>query len=205
MVHERPLVAIIDRHPLIRDAIERVATEWIDGRVVASVSTPSDLERHRAPVDLCVIDPAQPGVGGPTTISVLRRSARTARVVVVTDHDDPDYALVCHRRGATGFVSKRASLAGVGEVLQGAMQGRLSFPSSTWSATPAAPVLLPLTAREAEVLGLLADGLRVTDIAERLGISVKTVSTHKVRLQDKLGVRSTAQIVPRASAVGLLP
>lgn len=200
-----PLVAIVDHHPLVRDALSRIAEEAITGRVVASVGTVGELERRRTVVDLCIIDPAQPGVGGPSTIAALRRGSRAARVAVVTDRDDPDYALVCHRRGASGFVSKRAPSATVGEMLVGVMQGRTTFPSSTWAANPADPILLPLTEREYEVLRLLSDGLRVTDIARRLDISVKTVSTHKVRLQDKLGVRTTAQIVPRAAAVGLLP
>lgn len=198
-------IAVLDMHPLIRAALARLAATRLAGCTVVEAGSWDELRNHSSAVHLCTIDPAQPGVGGPSSIVAVTRAWKGVRVVVVTDHDSPDYVMTCRRRGAVGFVSKRAPLDTIGDCLDTVIAGNTVFPAGGPSTATGQFFNPVLTERELQVLRLLADGMRVTDIARQLSLSVKTVSTHKVRLQDKLGALGTAQIVPRALAAGVLP
>jgi DNA-binding NarL/FixJ family response regulator len=125
------------------------------------------------------------------------------RIVVVSMHDDPDIVTTAIQNGALGYVSKASSIDILQEAIAHAHQGRrfldpaLVAPIVAKRALPSTPIwdAAELTKREREVFVLLCNGQRVSDIAATLCLSIKTISTHKVRLMDKLKVNSNAELI----------
>jgi DNA-binding NarL/FixJ family response regulator len=150
-------------------------------------------------VDVCTLDLSLPGTSGLDGIGALKAKWPQVRILVLTVHGEDTHAPVCAERGAAGFLSKSAPPSEIRAVISTLAAGGRHFP-------PLAE--LPggghYTTRELEVLRMLHRGQRVTDIARAFGVSVKTISTHKMSLQKKLGAANTAQILERARAQGLL-
>ena len=199
-------IVIIDDHPLVREGLARVIGQRDDFSVVGEVDSIEaalqlDLER----VDVCTLDLSLPGVGGLEGMHALRERWPGVRLLVLTVHPEDTHAAACAQRGAAGFLPKSASPNEIRTAIAGVADGGQYFSETALAAIVQRREQVPLTTRELEVLRLLARGQRITDIAHQLGVSVKTVSTHKMRLQHKLGASSTAQIVVIARQRGVLP
>ena len=200
-------VLVIDDHPLVREGLEGIIDGHSACRVVGSadsVETAVALDLDR--VDVCTLDLSLPGISGIEGITALRSRWPSARVLIVTMYPESSHAASCLQRGAAGFVSKGASPDVIRTAVTRVAGGDKYFSADSLvvgaSHTGGSPVL---SSRELEVLRLLADGARITDIATRLGLSIKTASAHKMRLQRKLGASNTAQIVVIARERGVLP
>jgi DNA-binding NarL/FixJ family response regulator len=199
-------IVIIDDHPLVREGLARVIGQRDDFSVVGEVDSIEaalqlDLER----VDVCTLDLSLPGVGGLEGMYALREQWPGVRLLVLTVHPEDTHAAACAQRGAAGFLPKSASPNEIRTAIASVADGGQYFSETALAAIVQRREQVPLTTRELEVLRLLAHGHRITDIAHQLGVSVKTVSTHKMRLQHKLGASSTAQIVVIARQRGVLP
>lgn len=201
-------VLVVDDHPLVREGLERVLSSQPSQRVVASVDSIEaalalDLDR----VDVCTLDLSMPGgVGGLEGIAELQARWPGVRVLVVSMHPESTHAPACLHRGAAGFVSKSASPDVIRRAVASVAAGGQYFsPTSLAAIATGAAGAASLSPRELEVLRMLADGERITDIATALHLSIKTASAHKMRLQRKLGAANTAQIVVIARAQGVLP
>jgi DNA-binding NarL/FixJ family response regulator len=162
---------------------------------------------------VALVDISMPGSGGIKAIERIRQAVPATRVLVLTMHDVPAYLRAALAAGASGYVVKRAAdsdlLAAIREVHRGrtvldpelaacVVQGGLrrrgtSGPSPT----------TPLSQREQEVLELVAQGYTNQQIADHLGLSVKTVETYRARLVEKLGLQSRAELVRYALDSGL--
>lgn len=174
-------VMVVDDHPLVREGLKRllsgagIQVAWEAGTAREALRT-----LRRASPDLVLWDWALPDGGLPPLRELLGRGLK---VLVLTAF--PDHRLVkCLRElGVRGFVAKTASPREIVAAVREAASGGEVFP-----ATP------PLTEREEEILKLLAKGLRNVEIAEELGISVKTVENHLERLKAKIGCCTTAAL-----------
>jgi two-component system response regulator NreC len=164
-----------------------------------------------------LLDLSMPGTRSTQTIEQVVRMAPSARVLVLTMHDDAVYMQAALRAGASGYIVKKAAdielltairavhhgrtfvdLTRPGEPPPGAELGRVSRDS------PAGGHTKPLSQRETEVLQLLAQGHTNQEAADRLAVSVKTIEKHRKRLSDKLGLKTRAQLFRFAVEVGLL-
>lgn len=201
MAPERPIgVVIIDDHPLVREGLRRV----IDGRrgarlVAEAASVDEALALPLDDVDVFTLDLSLPGTSGLDGIPLLRAKWPAAKILVLTVHGADTHAPLCAERGADGFLSKSAPPSEIRSVVAELAAGGRHFPAGALAVEPGR-----YTSRELEVLRMLDHGQRVTDIARAFGVSVKTISTHKMSLQKKLGAANTAQILERARAQGLL-
>lgn len=198
-------IVIVDDHPLVREGLARVMADDATFRVVGEAES---VERALAlpvdDVDVVTLDLSLPGLGGVDGISVLGERWPTAGILVLTVHREDTHAAACAQRGAAGFLSKDATPGEIRAAVTAIATG-----GQYYSATALAAILgghdeVRLSGRELEVLHALAAGQRITDIAAQLGVSVKTASTHKMRLQRKLGANNTAQILTLARNRGLL-
>lgn len=204
-------VVLADDHEIVRSGLrlllesdDAIAVVAEAGEVGATVEA---VERLRP--DVLVLDLHMPGEPSLAAIPRLRASCPDTAVVVLTAQRDPSYAGEALRLGATGYVPKEAAgrhlleairtVAGGGTYLEPQLGARLA--ATTAAAAGAAP---ELSTRELEVLRLIARGLTNREIAERLYLSVRTVESHRARIQRKLGRARRSDLVDYALERGLI-
>jgi DNA-binding NarL/FixJ family response regulator len=203
---------LVDDHALVRSAV-RQALSAPDIEVVGEASTANDallLAPQLAP-DVLLLDLNLPGTSGLTLLRELGPRLPNTRIVMLTISDDRRDLLDAVRNGAAGYLTKDLSPEALQRAVRGIRSGdlamsramaadviqQLASATNRPSATASHASLPDVSAREREVLALLADGLTDREIAGRLGISPRTVETHVGSLLSKLGVRNRAQAARR--------
>jgi DNA-binding NarL/FixJ family response regulator len=157
-----------------------------------------------------VTDLSMPGVTGLDALTRLAAERLPSRVIVLTMHHDADLAALAMRSGASGYLLKESAgeelLVAIRQVLQGRMYLAAALTKSIMERLSARdPAVAPrLTPRQREVLALLVKGQRMKEIAANLGLSTRTVESHKYEMMDVLGLHSTAELVRYALAKGLI-
>ena len=205
-------VVVADDHHLVRQSVVRaVAIE--DGiEVVAEAPDGAEALRLVAELapELVVLDIAMPGMDGLTVAERLRSDHPATRILFLSMHDDDESLRRAMALGADGFVSKSASIDELLEALQTVADGRSYLSPGVASrvldiaAGRSSASSVGLTAREREILELLAAGSRPGEIADNLFLAVKTVKNHLTSIYQKLGVETGAQAVAEAYRIGLV-
>jgi DNA-binding NarL/FixJ family response regulator len=211
-------VLIVDDHPVFRDGLAGLLATLPGIEVAGAAGTAEDALaaiRQTAP-DVVLMDINLPGASG---VEATRRAAQIApgtAVLVVTMVDDDDTVFAALAAGARGYILKGASADEIAAALRTVAAGGAVFGAGVASRllarTPArlsGPVTPPrpddLTAREREVLDLLAEGASNQQIARSLGISLKTVQNHVSRILDKLQAADRTQAALRARGISPQP
>jgi two-component system, NarL family, response regulator NreC len=207
-------VLLADDHALMRDGLRGMLDAQPDMEVVGEAADGAEAVQKAVETrpDVALVDITMPS-GGIGTIERMRQACPGTRVLVLTMHDTPAYLRSALAVGASGYVVKRAAdselLSAIRTVHRGhtvldsdlavmAVHGSPSRrPAGGQGAAP------PLSAREREVLDLVAQGYTNQQIGERLGLSIRTVETYRSRLVEKLGLRSRADLVRYALDSGL--
>ncbi|KKB02731.1 response regulator [Pantoea anthophila] len=193
---------IIDDHPLARLAIRMLLEK--DGHSVVAESDSADdvvslVRQHGAGALIMDID--LPGISGTEAIALLRAANIRVPVIVMSGKNPAYYTQLSMKAGANGFISKQNSLADLSQAVSAVFSGYGYFPlrmHETWEesvADPDADRLKLLSKREFEVLRYLGEGREIVNIAARMEISNKTVSTYKARLMEKLGLKNQRDLL----------
>jgi DNA-binding NarL/FixJ family response regulator len=159
--------------------------------------------------DVIVTDVSMPVMSGLDALRRLKAERIDARVILLTMHADPKIATEALKAGASGFLVKQAAGDELVTAIEDVLQGRTYVtPLITKDVIEALSTAGgkdhgTLTPRQQEVLRLLADGKRMKEIASTLGLSIRTVETHKYEMMQALGVGSTAELVRYAIRHGL--
>jgi DNA-binding NarL/FixJ family response regulator len=192
-------VLIADDHNIVRDGLKRILTATADIEVVAeAASGDAALSQVKAgEFDVVVLDMSMPGLSGLDLIKRLRIEKPKLRILVLSMHAERQYAARVLKAGAAGYLNKDSAADALVAAIRKVAAGGMHIPEAAAAGllAPERPAHEALSDREFEVLRLLVEGLGPTEIAERLHLSVKTVSTHKTRIQEKLNVGSTAELV----------
>jgi len=209
-------VVIADDHAVVRQGI-RIVLEEIPGLEVVAEAADGDaalkLTLQHEP-DVVVLDVTMPGKTGLEVAKALRDAGQKVRILILSMHDDPEYVLQAVRAGADGDVLKDVAPAELRRAIASVSQGREFF---TERITHQLSVGLraeleseqkrsrveSLTAREVEVLLRIADGRTNREIGEELGISPRTVETHRERVMTKLRIRTVAGLTRLVVEQGL--
>lgn len=206
-------VFIVDDHAIMREGIKRVLSETAEMRVVGEAGSAQEaLARLCASeVDIVVLDLALPDVSGLDFLQRLRALHPALGILVLSMHSDDEYGVRALSAGASGFLNKASP---PNELIRAVrvVAGGQKYVSSVTAQRLAEHVDRSarrrrhdrLSDREFQVLCLVADGKSSTEIARQLGLSVKTVSTFRSRIFEKLGLRSTAEMTRYAVAHGLV-
>jgi len=192
-------VLLADDHKIVRDGLKRILAATADIEVAAEAADGDEVLRlvRAGDHDVAVLDMSMPGLSGPALIKRLKEEKPKLRVLVLSMHAERQYAARVLKAGASGYLNKdSAAEALVGAIRKIAAGGVHIGEAAAASLLQGAPSgHEALSDREFEVLRLLVEGLGPTEIGERLHLSVKTVSTHKTRILEKLGLGSTAELV----------
>lgn len=208
-------ILLADDHAVLRAGLRMLIDAQPDMEVAAECGDGEQTVREAAAEkpDVAIVDLAMPGMSGVEVIHRLRERGDAVRVLVLTMHDDPAYARAAVAAGAAGYVTKDVDASEVLAAIRAVHRGRtyLQFAhrieereAERPAPTPARASRPLLSAREQQVLELLARGYTNRQAGERLSLSVKTVETYRARLGEKLGLRTRADLVRFAMQLGLL-
>lgn len=201
---------IADDHPVLRAGLKHILAESGDVHLVGEVADGNELMAHLATneYDIVVLDMVMPGLCGVELIKALTTAKPFLPILVLSTHKEDLYAVRAIRAGASGYLCKdNAANCLVDAIRKVAAGGKWVTPSVVAQLTHEADDVTRhslLSNRELEVFLLILAGKSVTEIAERLTLSVKTISTHKVRIKAKLGLASVSEWVCYALNHGLM-
>lgn len=205
-------IVIADDHAIVREGLKRIVTSAEDMTVVGEASNGTEVMRQvrESDFDVLVLDLSMPGRSGMELIKLVRYEKPKLRILVLSMHEELQYAVRSIKSGASGYLTKESApmqlmqvlrkiaaggafiSTGVAEQLAlGSMLGSTSAPHER------------LTDREFEVFRLIAIGMSVTDIAGRLNLSAKTISTHKANLMQKMNLQNQTELIRYAIKHGV--
>lgn len=210
---DKPMrVALCDDHAVVRSGLRRILEDEADIEVVGEAGSADEAvalaQRHRP--DVFVMDLGMPGEGGIAATKRLRELNPPPLVLVLTMHEDVAYLREALAAGAAGYVLKSAADVDLVQALRViGSGGRYVHPTMGAALLdPPAPAesaseRLGLSVREIEVLRMLALGHTNPEIASTLHLSVRTVETHRANVQQKLGLRTRAELARFVRQSGL--
>jgi DNA-binding NarL/FixJ family response regulator len=208
-------VLLADDHALVRAGIRSLLSAMAEVEVVGEASSGEEaleLAQRQHP-DVVLMDIAMRGITGLEAAAAMRERLPAVRVVILSMHSGEEYVLQALRAGAAGYLLKDAATGELELALRSVMRGESwlspavsrqvveGYVQRTGGET--APEVL--TARQREVLRLVAGGKSTKEIAFFLNLSVKTVETHRAQIMDRLGIRDVAGLVRYALRTGLVP
>ncbi len=198
----RPRVLIADDHKLLADAFvnlleneAEVVGKVLDGRALLK-------EAPRLKPDIIVLDISMPKLNGLEAGEQLKKMMPDVKLIFLTMHEDPDLAVEDFRLGASGYLLKSSAASELFRAVQEVSQGRAyvtpliaqgmleSFAQGT-----AVRSVSKLTARQREILQLLAEGNTMKEVASILNIAPRTVAFHKYRMMETLGLKNNAELL----------
>ena len=205
-------IVIADDHSIVREGLKRIVSSIDDMEVAGEAGNGTEvMQRVRElAFDVLVLDLSMPGRSGMELIKLVRSEKPQLRILVLSMHQELQYAIRAIKNGASGYLTKESApdqleqairkvasggafiSAEVAEQLAlGAMPGSQAVPHES------------LSNREFEVLQMLVAGVSLTDIGTKLNLSVKTVSTHKTNLMQKMGLQNQNELIRYAIKHGL--
>ncbi|MFZ5677535.1 MAG: response regulator [Pseudomonadota bacterium] len=206
----RPRVLLADDHRIVSEGLKGLLAEDFelvgiveDGRALVTAA------REIKP-DVIVADIAMPHLNGIDAVAQLKKDNPQIKVVILTMHQDPAYARRALDAGAQGFVVKHSATAELVMAIQAVLKGQIFItPALTrdmlqQAHEPARAAGPALTARQREILRLLAEGRSAKEIAATLAISPRTVEFHKYQLMDAHGLHSNAELIHFAIKHGVV-
>ena len=214
----RPVrVLLADDHAVLRSGLRLLLTNQNEYEVVGEASSGTetlDLAEKLQP-DLILLDLSMPVLGGLDALPMLHKLVPSARILILTMHDDPQYLRQALKHGASGYVLKKAADAELLSAMRSVLRGEVYVhPSMTRilledmlpesQSADKNNAWVSLSEREQEVLKMVALGHTSAEIATQLGLSAKTVETYRARGMEKLGLRTRAALVKFALQEGLI-
>jgi len=206
----RPRILLADDHTMLLDAFQRlleprceIVGTACDGRALI------DLAPSTRP-DVIVLDISMPGLNGMDACAQLHRKMPDVKFVFLTVNEDPDIAAEAIRLGASGYLLKSSAAAELFTAIEQALEDKTYITPLVTKGVPLDAFLCQavkpkkLTARQREVLQLLAEGRAMKEIADFLHVTARTVAFHKYTIMEHLGLKTSAELVQYALEHGML-
>ena len=210
-------VALVDDHSLVRAGMKALVLEQAGYEVVAEGADGLDVEGivERTSPDILILDISMKRRSGLDVLDSVMARFPALRVLILSMHMGAEYVLGALRQGASGYLIKDAAVQELGLAMGALMRGeRYLSPGIAQMViqsalhVDAAPVAeaqsSTLTPRQSEVLRLLARGCSTRDMAHGLGLSIKTIETHRAQIMERLAVRDVPSLVRYAIRTGLV-
>jgi DNA-binding NarL/FixJ family response regulator len=189
-------LAIAEDHTIVRWALREALSKADDLEVVGEAGTAEEtlamIERVRP--DVLLLDITFPDRSGFDVLDDMRKLETAPLVVVLTWHTEPSYAARAIAAGAHGYVNKSVEPAELINAIHAVSRGEQVIPAGVEMVAGDGSPASALTAREQQVMEMLARGMTNREIAEHLSISIKTVDTHRGHILKKLGLRNNSEL-----------
>ena len=214
-------IMVVDDHSVVREGIRHVLSDPALFAVVGEAGSAAEAIATVAAwaPDVVILDVSMPGGSGLHVVAELLERAPAARVLMLSVHEDAEYVIESVQAGAHGYLRKDSTPAelrsavtalSAGESyyspqIAGALANALRARSAAPPPERAPSAAEALTARERQVLALVADGATNREIGTQLGISTRTVEAHRDSLMRKLGIRTVAGLTRLAIEQGIVP
>jgi DNA-binding NarL/FixJ family response regulator len=206
-------IVIADDHAIVREGLKRIVADAEDMQVVGEAADGNEVLRvvREQAFDILVQDLSMPGRSGMELIRRVKAERPALRILVLSMHEELQYAVRAIKSGASGYLTKESAPGQLVDAIRKIASGGAFISAQVaeqlaLGAMPGAVQSAPhevLTEREFEVFRQLVAGLSVTEVAAALNVSVKTVSTHKANLMQKLGLANQSDLVRYAMRHGL--
>ena len=197
-------IIIVDDHAVVRSGIKHILLERPDIKVVAEARNGSEAMKHlrENSADIVLLDISMPDKSGIEVLKNIRSQHPDVSVLILTMHPEEQYAIRALKGGAAGYITKDSAPSELISAVLKISSGKRYISASLAEklagmldiSTERAPHEM-LSDRELEVLLLIASGRSMTEIADSLNLSIKTVSTYKSRILLKMNLKSTADII----------
>ena len=207
-------VLIVDDHPVVRKGLQTCLARQDRIRVVGEASDGDQALRKARELspDIVLMDISMPGMNGLAVTELLRKEVPKVKVLVLSMHNNREYIFRIIQAGAHGYVSKGAAPEELVRAIESVCEGEPFFSPEVARAALSQFVsgagkkepFAQLTQREREVLALIADGQSNKEIANQLGIGVRTIETHRERIMRKLGIHTIAGLTRFAIMSGVV-
>ena len=207
-------VFVADDHAIIRQGLKQILSDTADIRLGGEAATGQETLRliRGQRCDVLVLDLNMPGISGLEILRTLKQEQPDLPVLVLSIHAEDQYAVRCLKAGAAGYLTKESApeelVKAIRQVVSGGKyvsRGLAEFLAIHLNETGDRPRHESLSDREFQVLGLMGAGKSPTEIAAALSLSVKTVSTYRTRMLEKLALKSSAEIIQYAIQNRLVP
>ena len=206
-------VLIADDHTIVREGLRQILEAAGDFEIVGEAADGVEAVQlsRKLDFDVALLDISMPGRSGIELVKQIRTERPRARIMMLSMHEQPEYAVRAIRAGASGYLTKDSAgrelatalrkIASGGAYVSAEVAEQLALGAMPEADAP--PHTL-LSDREFQVLRALVSGKTVSEIADALSLSVKTVSTHKARLMQKIGVENNGELFRYAMRHGLI-
>ena len=206
-------VILCDDHAVVRRGIRDTISEATDIQVVGEAGSYPELREamRKTECDVLVLDLNMPGRGGLEVLAALKEEGSTVKTLVVSMYPEDQYAIRCLRAGARGYLNKAGEPAELVAAIRTVMQGR-KYVTAEVAQKLVDSLLSPeiesphasLSERELQTLQKMASGRRLSEIADELMLSPKTVSVYRARVLQKLNLSNNAELTVYAIRNGLV-
>lgn len=205
-------VMIADDHQLVRDGLKQLLGAVTGIEVAAEASTGDEALAlvKASEFDLALLDMSMPGLSGINLIKRLKLERPKLRILVLSMHGESQYAVRALKAGASGYLTKDGATAELVSAIRKIARGGVYLTDAAAASlvkSRSVSDLSPheqLSDREFEIFRLLCTGVGPTEIADQLNLSVKTVSTHKTRILEKMNLDNSAELIRYALLHDLL-
>ncbi|MCB4366839.1 response regulator transcription factor [Hydrogenophaga taeniospiralis] len=196
-------VILCDDHAMVRRGIRDTIAEAVDIQVVGEAGSYPELREllRKTPCDVLVLDLNMPGRGGLEVLAALREEGSPVKTLVVSMYPEDQYAIRCLRAGARGYLNKAGEPAELVNAVRTVQQGRKYVTADVaqmlvdnLSAPESEELHASLSERELQTLQKIATGKKLSEIAEELMLSPKTVSVYRARVLEKLHMSNNAEL-----------
>ena len=196
-------VLIADDHPIVRQGLKQIISESKDISVAGEAATAQEAvtAASKTKFDVVLLDISMPGRSGIEVIKEIREDASKPSVLILTSFPEEQYAIRALKSGASGYMVKRSApdelvtairkVSKGGKYISSELAETLAFNLEDGEVKPHEK----LSNREYQVMCMMASGITVSGVADKLALSVKTVSTHRSRILDKMGMKTNAELM----------
>lgn len=207
-------LAIIDDHAVVLDGLKTMLNAFANLEVTYTTQSGYEILNHfqsEIP-DVLLMDIQMPEINGIDLCKQIVKQYPTVKIIAFTSFDDSNYVKQIFRSGAKGYLLKNSDKHTIVKAIETVMQDEEYMDDSIKKILLQESITgqrrsifeVPLTKREKEILKLIAEGLSSQEIADKLFISLRTVETHRLNLNQKLDVKNTAGLVKEAIKRGLV-
>ena len=206
-------IVIADDHTIVREGLKQILAAAPDFSIAGEAQNGHEViaRVRELEFDVLLLDMSMPGKSGTELIKQVHAEKPKLRILVLSMHEEEQYAVRAIKAGAAGYLTKESAssqlvsairkVAGGGAFITASVAEQLALGAMPDSS---GPLHASLSDREFQVFRAIVAGKTVTDIADELNLSVKTVSTHKARILEKMSMHNTADLIRYAIKNGLV-